>query len=65
MSYLCAFRSIELETIDNTTRTCPENPDVDEFGDNSWLPCTNMMNGTLDYPELICKKCIYCKQTNE
>lgn len=60
-NYLNVFRSIELETTDNTVCTCPENPDVNEFGDNSWLPCMeDMYNGTLNYPELTCKKCVYC-----
>lgn len=37
---------------------CPENPNVDEFGDNSWLPCMSPANGAFG-PEIHCSNCIY------
>ena len=63
MDYLSAFRNKELtdEEMQNTVCTCPENPNVDEYGDNSWLPCMSPINGMLDYPELHCNICIYCQ----
>lgn len=42
--------------------TCPENPDVDEFGDNSWLPCMHDMNGLCGYPFVRCRNCAYCEK---
>jgi hypothetical protein len=42
--------------------TCPENPNVDEWGDNSWLPCMAMDNGMFGNPEIICRNCMYCQK---
>lgn len=42
--------------------TCPENPEADEWGDNSWLPCMSPANGMLDYPCICCKNCMYCQK---
>lgn len=38
--------------------TCPENPEVDEFGDNSWLPCMSMC----EHIEIRCDNCLYCQK---
>jgi len=51
------------EEMKNRVCTCPENPDVNEWGDNSWLPCMSMEMG-LDEIRLHCNTCIYC-QTKE
>lgn len=52
-----ALRAKELsdEEMANTTCTCPENPDLDEFCSNSYKPCLSWEpDNTLE-----CKKCIY------
>ena len=49
------------EEMKNRVCTCPETPDVDEWGDNSWLPCMSMGPDDIG---LHCNTCIYC-QTKE
>ena len=48
------------EEMKNRVCTCPENPDVDEWGDNSWLPCMSIEMGLYDIG-LRCNTCIYCQ----
>ena len=47
----------EIINAGKTRCTCPENPDVNEFGDNSWLPCMSFEPDC----DLCCKDCIYCQ----
>lgn len=60
-SWYTAIRSnpIPQEIIDarKTRCTCPENPNVNEYGDNSWLPCMSFEPDC----NLVCKDCIYCE----
>ena len=35
--------------------TCPENPEANEWGDDSWLPCMSMC----EHIEITCKNCLY------
>lgn len=50
---------ISQEDMDNKKHrcTCYENPDVDEHGDNSWLPC---MSHEPDC-NITCRQCIFCE----
>jgi len=36
------------EEMKNRVCVCPENPDVDEWGTDSWLPCMSMEMGLED-----------------
>lgn len=65
MDYLNAFRQTELseKEMQDRTCTCPENPNADKWGDNSWLPCMSPANGVFG-PELHCNNCIYCQIKN-
>lgn len=65
MNWHNAVRSVPIsqEIIDarKTRCTCPENPDVNEYGDNSWLPCMSYEPDC----DLACKDCIYCEIIKE
>ena len=52
------------EEMKNRVCVCPENPDADEWGDNSWLPCMSMEMGLEDIG-LHCNTCIYCQPRKE
>ena len=60
-SWKNALRDVEIteEEMKNNRHicTCNENPNVNEFGDNSWLPCMSWESDC----NLECKQCIYCK----
>lgn len=42
--------------------TCPENPEVDVWGDNSWLPCMSPINGMCGHIAVRCCNCLYCQK---
>lgn len=52
------------EEMKNRVCVCPENPDVDEWGTDSWLPCMSMEMGLEDIG-LHCNTCIYCQPRKE
>lgn len=60
MSWSDALRSIEIpeENMSGRCCVCPENPNVDEYGDNSWLPCMGFEPDN----NLSCNRCIYCQK---
>lgn len=50
------------EEMEGRVCTCPENPDADEWGDNSWLPCMSPINGFDGHATITCKNCLYCQK---
>lgn len=57
-SWKNAVRDVELteEQMKDRVCSCPENPEVGIYGEDSWLPCMSFAPDL----DLSCKACIFC-----